>query len=60
MGELVTCPFCLGQWVATTTMLGMMLAPRATRTAASTVAVVAGSDLLHFARTKVEQAVEQE
>lgn len=29
MGELVTCPFCLGQWVATGFVFGLVFAPRA-------------------------------
>jgi hypothetical protein len=28
MGELLTCPFCLGQWVATGLIFGLVLAPR--------------------------------
>src|SRR4051812_43457434 len=31
IGELLTCPMCLGQWVATGFTLGLCLAPRATR-----------------------------
>lgn len=27
VGELVTCPFCLGQWVATAFAFGLVLAP---------------------------------
>ncbi|GAB2689897.1 DUF1360 domain-containing protein [Thalassiella azotivora] len=52
VGELVTCPFCLAQWVATTGAFGMLLRPRATRWAAGVLAAVAGADALHlgFAR----------
>lgn len=49
LGELLTCPFCIGQWVATIFAFGLVLAPRATRFAASTFAVLTGSDLLQFA-----------
>lgn len=31
LGELVTCPFCLSQWVATGFAFGLVLAPQATR-----------------------------
>src|SRR5438034_11399668 len=31
LGELVTCPFCLGQWVATVGVFGLLVAPRPTR-----------------------------
>jgi hypothetical protein len=30
-GELVSCPFCLGQWVATTGVCGLIVVPRTTR-----------------------------
>ena len=49
IGELITCPFCLGQWVATGFMAGLVFAPRATRLVAATFAALAGSDLLQLA-----------
>ncbi|HET8929765.1 MAG TPA: DUF1360 domain-containing protein [Acidimicrobiales bacterium] len=58
VGELVTCPFCLGQWVATGFAAGLVLAPRATRLVASTFAALAGADLLQFAYSGAEQAVQ--
>ncbi|MFD5743580.1 DUF1360 domain-containing protein [Streptomyces massasporeus] len=33
VGELVTCPFCMSVWVASTLTAGQLLWPRATRTA---------------------------
>jgi Protein of unknown function (DUF1360) len=48
VGELLTCPFCLAQWVATGLVLGYATAPRATRLAALTMTMVAGSDVLQF------------
>src|SRR3954454_5959213 len=48
VGELVTCPFCLAQWVGTAFVFGYATAPRATRLAALTMATVAGSDVLQF------------
>lgn len=33
LGELATCPSCLGQWVATLFAFGLVLAPRPTRLA---------------------------
>jgi len=56
IGELVTCPFCVGQWVATGFAFGLVLAPRATRLAAATVTAVAASDVLQLAYAKAEQA----
>jgi len=55
IGELLTCPFCLGQWTATAFMAGHLIAPRVTRVAAGTLTVAAGADALqlaHAAATK--------
>lgn len=49
VGELVTCPFCVGQWVATGLVAGLVFAPRATRLVGATFATLAGSDLLQLA-----------
>ncbi len=46
VGELLTCPFCLAQWVATGFAAGLVFAPRATRLVASTFTAVAVSDAL--------------
>jgi Protein of unknown function (DUF1360) len=48
VGELLTCPFCLAQWVATGLVFGYATAPKATRLAALTMTMVAGSDVLQF------------
>lgn len=56
IGELLTCPFCVSQWVATGFVSGLVLAPRFTRLAASTFGVVAVSDFLQFAHAAIEQA----
>jgi len=48
VGELLTCPFCLAQWVATGLVFSYVAAPRATRLAAFTMTLVAGSDVLQF------------
>ncbi len=47
IGELLTCQFCVGQWVASFFTYGLVLAPAATRLVASIFAVVAVSDHLH-------------
>ncbi len=49
IGELLTCKFCVGQWVASFFTYGLVLAPAATRLVASMFAVVAVSDHLHQA-----------
>jgi hypothetical protein len=54
VGELVTCPFCLAQWVGTGFVLGYVAAPRATRLAALTMTMVAGSDVLQFAYDAIQ------
>jgi len=48
IGELLTCPFCLAQWVGTAFVFGYVTVPRATRLAALTMTTVAGSDVLQF------------
>jgi hypothetical protein len=48
VGELLTCPFCMAQWVATALVFGYATAPRAARLAALTMTMVAGSDVLQF------------
>ena len=55
VGELVSCPFCLGMWVATAFTAGHVFAPRATRLATTTLATLAGSDFLQFAYAYAEQ-----
>jgi hypothetical protein len=47
IGELLTCQFCLGMWVASFFMYGLVLAPRVTRFIATLFAVVTISDHLH-------------
>lgn len=55
VGELITCPFCLSQWVATGFVFGLLTAPRATRWAASVLASLALADFLQFAYAWAEQ-----
>jgi hypothetical protein len=47
--ELVSCPFCLGVWVATGLSAGMVFAPRLTRVVAGGLTAIAGSDFLQLA-----------
>lgn len=47
IGELITCKFCLGMWVASFFTYGLVLAPRVTRLIATLFAVVTVSDHLH-------------
>jgi hypothetical protein len=56
VGELITCPFCLDQWVATGFIGGLIAAPRATRWLAATFAVRAGADALQFGYAALQRA----
>ena len=55
IGALVTCPFCVGLWAATGFGFGLVLAPRATRLAASILTVLTAADALQFAYGAVEE-----
>jgi hypothetical protein len=55
VGALVTCPFCLAVWVATAFVFGLVVAPRATRLAASVLTAVTGADVLHLAYAALEE-----
>jgi hypothetical protein len=57
-GELISCPFCLDQWVASAFVVGLAAAPRFTRFVAGAFAVRAGADFLHFAYAAAEHAAE--
>lgn len=47
LGDLLTCNYCTGPWIAGALVAGMAAAPRATRAIASVFAAVAVSDFLH-------------
>ncbi|HEX6522944.1 MAG TPA: DUF1360 domain-containing protein [Streptosporangiaceae bacterium] len=48
VGELITCPFCTGVWVATGLTAGLIYLPRTTRLAIGTLASLAGADMLQL------------
>ena len=48
IGELISCPYCLDQWVAGASVAGLVLLPRQTRAIAAMFAVAAGSDFLQY------------
>jgi hypothetical protein len=58
LGELLTCPFCLGMWVATGFTVGLIFAPRLTRLIAGTFTALAGADFLLIAYARAQQAAE--
>jgi hypothetical protein len=49
IGELLVCPFCLAQWVATAALAGFAIVPRTTRFVCSIFAAVTISDFLQIA-----------
>jgi hypothetical protein len=55
VGELIVCPFCVGQWVATGFAFGLVLRPRATRLVASVFAALTVADFLQFAYAAAEK-----
>jgi hypothetical protein len=55
VGELVTCPFCTGVWVATGLTAGLVYLPRTTRLAMGTLAALAGADMLQFAHAWLDK-----
>lgn len=46
VGELVSCPYCMGQWISAGFTLGLMAAPRPTRAIAGTYAVLGLANFL--------------
>jgi hypothetical protein len=54
--ELISCPFCLGVWVATVLSGGLVFAPRLTRLVATGLTAVAGSDFLQLAYDAAKRA----
>ncbi len=58
VGELLGCPFCLSQWIATALACGFVVAPRATRLVGAVFVTRAISDLMQYAHTAVVEKVE--
>jgi uncharacterized protein DUF1360 len=58
VGELLTCPMCLAQWVATALSAGLVLAPRQTRLLMATFTSIAGADFLQYLYAWLQQASE--
>jgi hypothetical protein len=56
VGELLSCPMCLAQWVATALTAGLVLSPRVTRLVAGTFTAVAGADFLQYVYAYLQQA----
>jgi hypothetical protein len=55
IGELLVCPYCLGQWVGTGFLAIYLREPRLARTLAGLFAIVSGADLLQEAWIAVDK-----
>jgi hypothetical protein len=55
VGELLTCPMCIGQWVATAMSVGLVLSPRLTRQIMGTFAAIGAADFLQHAYAGLQQ-----
>ena len=55
VGELVTCPFCVGQWVATVLVAGHVLDPRLARLVTSVLTAAAGAEALQFVHAGLQR-----
>ena len=58
IGELLSCPFCIGQWIATTIVGGLVLAPRTTRWIAATLTVAAAAESLQYVHAALDRATD--
>ncbi|RKS06980.1 uncharacterized protein DUF1360 [Nocardiopsis sp. Huas11] len=58
VGELITCPFCTAQWVATGYVFGLAFAPGLTRAAGAVFSAVAVSDWLQLGYARLQQVQE--
>ncbi|MBV9312074.1 MAG: DUF1360 domain-containing protein [Solirubrobacterales bacterium] len=56
IGELLLCPYCISQWIGTGLLAAYLYNARATRTAASVLAVVTVSDYMQQAWVAVDKA----
>jgi hypothetical protein len=54
IGELVTCPYCIGMWISAGFGVGLVTAPRTTRFAASVLTGLTISDFLQIAYKAAE------
>ena len=56
VGELLTCPFCLGVWLSTAYVAGLAISPRPARSVAAVFTVTALSDALQhvYARLRTD------
>jgi hypothetical protein len=58
VGELLTCPMCLAQWVATGLCVGLTVAPTSARLLIAVFSATAGSDFLQHLYVRLQQATQ--
>jgi hypothetical protein len=58
IGDMITCPYCIGLWVATGLTFGMVFAPRSTRLLASILSAVAISDACNQGYLRLKEAAQ--
>jgi hypothetical protein len=59
IGELLTCPFCIGTWIASGFICASLFSPRGTRTVASIFAVSGVADFLQQLYVKTQEMNDQ-
>ena len=59
IGELLTCPFCIGTWIASGFIYGSLFSPRPTRSVASIFAVAGVADFLQQLYVKSQEMNDQ-
>jgi Protein of unknown function (DUF1360) len=57
VGEFLVCPYCIGQWVATALMVGLVASPRLTRAVSSVFVAHTISDFLQVAYRAAEDSL---
>jgi hypothetical protein len=55
IGNLISCPYCMGPWSAAALAFGFVFAPRIARFLAGILATVAFSDFLHRAYARMKE-----
>lgn len=58
VGELVTCPFCLDQWVATGALLTYMASPKLARATAAGMTIVSIADISQYGYRLIQKTDE--
>ena len=58
IGDLVTCPYCLGPWVATALAFGLVFKPRTTRFVGGILAAATLSEFINHATAAIKKSEE--